>query len=102
MSARFIPRKWLWARSGDWWNSSELPSATIDYDGPQFTARARRLQIEAEALSRSYDDTFAQLNRWMLEAKKHRMTWVEGLCFAIHQMKNAAGLSPGHQRRDLA
>lgn len=60
-------------------------------ESPQeFTARALSLQHEAIRLSREKCGDNAELNRWMLLAKKQRMTWLGGLVFAIERMKAAA------------
>ena len=55
----------------------------------EFSACALRLQHEAIRLSRERCGDNAELNRWMLVAKKQRMTWVGGLAFAIENMNSA-------------
>ena len=52
----------------------------------EFTTRALSLQHEAIRLSRERCGDNAELNRWMLVAKKQRMTWVAGLAFAIGRL----------------
>ena len=55
----------------------------------EFSARALSLQHEAIRLSRERCGDNAELNRWMLVAKKQRMTWVGGMAFAIENMNSA-------------
>ncbi len=57
-------------------------------ESPQeFSARAARLLAEAKRLSSQFGDDYAELNRWMAQAKRRRMTWVDGLAFAIERMR---------------
>jgi hypothetical protein len=55
----------------------------------EFTGRALRLQHEAIRLSQQMCGDNAKINRWMSVAKKHGVTWVGGLTFAIENMKSA-------------
>ena len=55
----------------------------------EFSARAARLLAEAKALSVKFGDDYGELNRWMAQAKRLRMTWVDGLAFSIDRMKDA-------------
>lgn len=55
----------------------------------EFSARAAQLLAEAKRLSSQFGDDYGELNRWMAQAKRRRMTWVDGLAFAIERMKAA-------------
>jgi hypothetical protein len=46
-----------------------------------------QLLIEAEALSNRLTESNATLNQWMECAKKGRMAWIQGLAYAVEQMK---------------
>jgi len=56
----------------------------------EFSARAARLLADAKALSMKFGDDYGELNRWMAQAKQRRMTWVDGLAFAIGRMRDKA------------
>jgi hypothetical protein len=54
----------------------------------EFTAEARRLWSQATSRSETICGDEAVLRRWMNVAKSRRMTWVEGLAFAIDRMNS--------------
>jgi hypothetical protein len=56
----------------------------------EFSARAAKLLARAQALSYRQGEDSAALNGWMMEAKRQKMTWIEGLAFAVDQMKARA------------
>jgi hypothetical protein len=52
----------------------------------EFTARANRLLRLAIAASKRQSEDLSELNRCMNTAKTMKMTWVEGLQYAIDTM----------------
>ena len=58
--------------------ASETPEA--------FTRRATNLLQRAIHLSGGANGDRARLNRLMQEAKIQRLTWIEGLCYAVEQL----------------
>ncbi len=64
---------------------------SVRMESPQeFSSRASRLLAKAQALSFHQGESNAVLNGWMMEAKRRRMTWVDGLDFAIDRMQDSA------------
>jgi hypothetical protein len=53
----------------------------------EFSARARKVLVEAESLSVKMSGSFSELDRWTAIAKMRGMTWMEGMCFSIDGMK---------------
>ena len=77
---------------------SALSPAQYDcsMESPQeFSARAARLLAEAKVLSSTFGDQYGELNRWMAQAKLLRMTWVDGLAFAVDRMQHREACSDG-------
>ena len=52
-----------------------------------FGAWASRLQNEAVARSIEISGGYSELNRWMVVANRHELTYVDGLLIAIENMR---------------
>jgi hypothetical protein len=59
-----------------------------------FTADVLMLQKEAIGMSNNICGNVSELNKWMGIAKSQRLTWRDGLVFAVEKMR-AKGSSSG-------
>ncbi len=53
----------------------------------QFSSRAARLLAEGKRLSERQTGDWGDLNRLLAEAKTMRLSWIDGLCFAVERMR---------------
>jgi hypothetical protein len=68
-------------------SAREFNQARAMESAKQFSARAQDLLHRAIYLSEQRCGDKTVLNQWMAQAKRQRMTWVEGLVYSIQQMQ---------------